>query len=171
MLFRSAVDGHQAITQGRNAAELSSDEYLKELLEANKDIVDGVEVFTSKNVVVTDLVVGSLLKQLRDTGIAGREIADEHMKKCMMAGLKISGINAEVMVGQWEYQIGPVDAVNGSDQLVMSRYILERVAECESISLDRAASLDAISSILADSSALFPESPKILANSTALSLS
>ena len=74
--FKEAVDGHQAITQGRNAAELSSDEYLKELLEANKDIVDGVEIFTSKNVVVTDLVVGSLLKQLRDTGIAGREIAD-----------------------------------------------------------------------------------------------
>ena len=74
--FKEAVDGHQAITQGRNAAELSSNEYLKELLEANKDIVDGVEVFTSKNVVVTDLVVGSLLKQLRDTGIAGREIAD-----------------------------------------------------------------------------------------------
>ena len=33
-------------------------------------------MFTSKNVVITDLVVGSLLKQLRDTGIAGREIAD-----------------------------------------------------------------------------------------------
>ena len=74
--FKEAVDGHQAITQGRNASELSANEYLKELLEANKDVVDGVEIFTSKNVVVTDLVVGSLLKQLRDTGIAGREIAD-----------------------------------------------------------------------------------------------
>ena len=74
--FKEAVDGHQAITQGRNAAELTPNEYLKELLEANPDIVDGVEVFTSKNVVVTDLVVGSLLKQLRDTGIAGRELAD-----------------------------------------------------------------------------------------------
>ena len=74
--FKEAVDGHQAITQGRNAAELTPNEYLKELLEANPDVIDGVEVFTSKNVVVTDLVVGSLLKQLRDTGIAGREIAD-----------------------------------------------------------------------------------------------
>ena len=74
--FKEAVDGHQAITQGRNAAELTPNEYLKELLEANPDIVDGVEVFTSKNVVVTDLVVGSLLKQLRDTGIAGRELAN-----------------------------------------------------------------------------------------------
>ena len=74
--FKEAVEGHQAITQGRNAAEMSANDYLKELIEARPDVVDGVEIFTSKNVVITDLVVGSLLKQLRDTGIAGREIAD-----------------------------------------------------------------------------------------------
>ena len=74
--FKEAVEGHQAITQGRNAADMSANDYLKELIEARPDVVDGVEIFTSKNVVVTDLVVGSLLKQLRDTGIAGREIAD-----------------------------------------------------------------------------------------------
>ena len=74
--FKEAVEGHQAITQGRNAADMSANDYLKELLEARPDVVDGVEIFTSKNVVITDLVVGSLLKQLRDTGIAGREIAD-----------------------------------------------------------------------------------------------
>ena len=48
--------------------------------------------------------------------------------------------------------------------------MLVSVAEWESISLDNAASLEAISSILADNSALFPESPRILASSTALSL-
>lgn len=74
--WKEAIDGHQQITQGRNAADLSANEYLKELLEANPDVVDGVEIWTSKNVVVADLVVGTLLKQLRDTGIAGREIAD-----------------------------------------------------------------------------------------------
>ena len=73
--FKEAVEGHQRITQGRNAVEMSPNEYLKELFEQN-DVVDGIEVWTSKNVVVADLVVGSLLKQLRDTGIAGREIAD-----------------------------------------------------------------------------------------------
>jgi glutamine synthetase len=41
----------------------------------------------------------------------------------------VSGINAEVMLGQWEYQIGTVTSINGSDQLWMSRYILQRVAE------------------------------------------
>ena len=48
---------------------------------------------------------------------------------CLEIGLDISGINAEVLLGQWEYQIGPVTALNGSDQLWVSRYILERVAE------------------------------------------
>jgi glutamine synthetase len=33
----------------------------------------------------------------------GRSIADAHYKCCLYAGVKISGINAEVMPGQWEY--------------------------------------------------------------------
>ena len=74
--WREAIEGHQRITQGRNAIEMSPEQYLKELLEAQPDVVDGIEIWTSKNVVIGDLVVGSLLKQLRDLGTAGREIAD-----------------------------------------------------------------------------------------------
>lgn len=37
----------------------------------------------------------------------GRIIADMHYKACLFAGVKIAGTNAEVMPGQWEYQIGP----------------------------------------------------------------
>jgi len=33
----------------------------------------------------------------------GRAIADAHYKACLYAGLKISGTNAEVMPGQWEF--------------------------------------------------------------------
>ncbi len=61
--------------------------------------------------------------------ITGRRIVEEHLEKCVEAGLDISGINAEVMLGQWEYQIGPVTSLEGSDQLWVSRYILQRVAE------------------------------------------
>ena len=61
--------------------------------------------------------------------IAGRRIVEEHLEKCVETGLDISGINAEVMLGQWEYQIGPVTSLEGSDQLWISRYILQRVAE------------------------------------------
>ena len=74
--FKEAIEGHQRITQGRNAVDMSANEYLKELLEANPDIIDGIEVWTSKNVVIADLVVGSLLKQVNDLGVAGREIQD-----------------------------------------------------------------------------------------------
>ena len=74
--FEESVLAHQRITLGRNAADMSPQEYLKELIEAQPDIIDGVEVWTSKNVVIADLVSGTLLRQLRDLGIAGREIAD-----------------------------------------------------------------------------------------------
>jgi hypothetical protein len=74
-LYRESIEAHQRITQNRNPIEMSPEEYLKELFETN-DVIDGVEVWTSKNVAVADLVVGTLLKQLRDTGIAGREISD-----------------------------------------------------------------------------------------------
>ena len=67
--------------------------------------------------------------------VIGREIAEEHMNMCMEVGLDISGINAEVLLGQWEYQIGPVSSLNGSDQLWISRYILDRVAEKHNVNV------------------------------------
>jgi glutamine synthetase len=63
----------------------------------------------------------------------GREIVEEHLDTCLDAGLNISGINAEVMPGQWEFQIGPVDALTVSDQLWVARWLLLRVAEKYSI--------------------------------------
>jgi len=59
----------------------------------------------------------------------GREIADSHYRACLYAGIYVSGINAEVMAGQWEFQVGPVVGIEAADQLWMSRYILHRVGE------------------------------------------
>lgn len=59
----------------------------------------------------------------------GREIAEQHLQYCLRAGLKMSGMNAEVAPGQWEYQIGPCEGIEAADQLLVSRYILERIAE------------------------------------------
>ena len=70
------VMAYQQMTNGRNAADMPASQYLKELLEARPDTIDGIDVWTSKNVVVGDLMVGSLVRQLQDTGIAGREIGD-----------------------------------------------------------------------------------------------
>jgi glutamine synthetase len=61
--------------------------------------------------------------------VIGRDFVEEHASLCEVAGLEISGINAEVTLGQWEYQIGPVYAIEGSDQLWVSRYILNRLSE------------------------------------------
>ena len=58
-----------------------------------------------------------------------REIAEQHLHYCLSAGLKISGINAEVAPYQWEYQIGPCEGIESGDELWVSRYILERVGE------------------------------------------
>ncbi len=58
-----------------------------------------------------------------------RKIAEEHLALCLEAGLTISGINAEVATEQWEFQIGPCQGVEAADQLIVARYLLERVAE------------------------------------------
>lgn len=63
------------------------------------------------------------------TQIAGRELVEEHTTACINAGLAISGTNAEVMPGQWEFQIGPVGTVEIGDQIWMARYLLYRVSE------------------------------------------
>ena len=54
---------------------------------------------------------------------------------CLVAGLKISGINAEVMPGQWEFQVGPIGPVEASDHLWMARYLLERNAESHGVTV------------------------------------
>ena len=59
----------------------------------------------------------------------GREVAEEHYHNCLQAGLDISGINAEVAPGQWEYQIGPCEGIAAGDHLWTSRFLMERITE------------------------------------------
>jgi glutamine synthetase len=66
----------------------------------------------------------------------GREIVEEHAHICLKAGLLYYGLNAEVMPGQWEFQIGyrgdpkePADVLKVSDQVWLARWMLYRVAE------------------------------------------
>lgn len=63
----------------------------------------------------------------------GRHIAEEHMKYCTKVGVNISGMNAEVAPGQWEYQIGPCEGIEAGDHLWMARYLLQKVAEKHNI--------------------------------------
>jgi glutamine synthetase len=66
----------------------------------------------------------------------GREVVDDMYEHCLYAGLNISGVNAEVAPGQWEYQIGPSVGINAGDELYLSRYILQRIAEKYRIRVD-----------------------------------
>jgi glutamine synthetase len=47
----------------------------------------------------------------------------------LYAGVKVAGINAEVMAGQWEYQVGPCEGISSGDDTWMARYIMLRVCE------------------------------------------
>ena len=59
----------------------------------------------------------------------GRAIAEAHYRACHYAGVDVSGLNAEVMPAQWEFQVGPCVGVSAGDQLWVARYILQRVCE------------------------------------------
>lgn len=59
----------------------------------------------------------------------GRAIVEEHLDICLAAGLNVEGINAEVAMGQWEFQIFAKGAKAAGDQIWIGRYLLERTAE------------------------------------------
>ena len=61
--------------------------------------------------------------------VFGRDIVEDHMEACLMAGIRLSGINAEVMPGQWEFQVGPLGPLEVSDQLWIARWLLYRIGE------------------------------------------
>ena len=73
-----------------------------------------------------------------DSNVVGRDIAENHLSSCIGAGLSIGGINAEVALGQWEFQVGgpDVNAVTACDHLVVARYLLSRVAEVASVGVN-----------------------------------
>ena len=59
----------------------------------------------------------------------GRKTVESHLNQCLKAGLNIEGINAEVAVGQWEFQVFAKGAKNAGDQVWVARYLAERNAE------------------------------------------
>lgn len=61
--------------------------------------------------------------------IYGRELSDDHLMFCLNYGINIEGTNAEVAIGQWEYQIFAKGKLKACDDLWMSRYFLFKLAE------------------------------------------
>lgn len=74
--------------------------------------------------------------------VTGRELVERHARACLEAGIMLYGINAEVMLSQWEYQIGyrgakgeSADTLNVSDHLILARWLMERLGEDYGISV------------------------------------
>lgn len=68
--------------------------------------------------------------------VFGRDLVEDHLQACHDADLLIYGINAEVMPGQWEFQIGyrgfaddTPDALRVTDDMWYATWLLNRLAE------------------------------------------
>ena len=65
----------------------------------------------------------------------GREFIMTAFHNCLKAGLKLTGMNAEVAPGQWEFQVC-ADGIDAADQLYVMRYILGRTGESFGYAVD-----------------------------------
>ena len=61
--------------------------------------------------------------------VVGRSFVEEHLNMCLKYGINITGTNAEVALGQWEYQVFSKGKLKGGDDLWMSRYFLYKISE------------------------------------------
>jgi len=61
--------------------------------------------------------------------VSGRDLIEDHFSACVAAGIGVSGINAEVMLGQWEFQCFGKGAKRAGDDLIMARLMLLLLSE------------------------------------------
>ena len=67
-----------------------------------------------------------------------RHLVDDHARNLDWIGIPIEGTNAEVMLSQWEYQIGPDEPLKMADDLWIARYVLETMAEQNEVAVSLA---------------------------------
>ncbi len=68
-----AAEKAREILEGRNATDLTTEEFWRQF-DVDMNRIDGKEVWKSANVVAAEMVVGSLMREIRDMGIASREL-------------------------------------------------------------------------------------------------
>ena len=77
-IWGDAADMAKRIYEGRNTSELTTDEFWKEMFEGRTVIKEGqadeLRIWDPEKIAAADLVIGSLMKEIRDIGIAGREL-------------------------------------------------------------------------------------------------
>jgi glutamine synthetase len=68
--------------------------------------------------------------------VEARQLVEEHLDACLESGLDVTGINAEVLLGQWEFQLFGKGAQQASDDLWLARYLLNRLSEKYSLKIE-----------------------------------
>jgi len=64
-----------------------------------------------------------------------RHMVEHHANTCLQSGISLEGFHPEVMLSQWEYQIGVGSPLHIADHLWMSRFLLQRIGERMDISI------------------------------------
>ena len=79
-VWGDALEAYQRIGLGREAADIPPEQYFKEFFDSpagvNIGTPDEMLHWSARNLVAADLVIGSLMKEIRDLGYVGRELAD-----------------------------------------------------------------------------------------------
>lgn len=132
-----------ALLETRNSSRIPrSSDWSKNTLFLVKtdDLTDGPRMVSPVLKVPTTVVLVRLPfsvcdDEKADSRIVGtgtvyaRDVIEAHYRACLYAGVTISGINAEVMPSQWEFQVGPCPGIDMGDHLWMARFLLIRIAE------------------------------------------
>ena len=70
------------------------------------------------------------------SNVVGRELVEKHLDFCLTHGINITGTNAEVALGQWEYQVFSEGNKKACDDLWMARYFMEKLSETFGYSIE-----------------------------------
>ena len=65
----------------------------------------------------------------------GRHIIEKVLRRAYISDISITGLNAEVAPGQWEFQVCDI-GIRACDHFIMFKYILERTAEEFNVSIN-----------------------------------
>ena len=68
--------------------------------------------------------------------VRARSLAEVHLQTCLGMDIYLTGTNAEVAIGQWEFQCFAKDTLKACDDLWVSRYVLYRLAEEAELDID-----------------------------------
>ena len=74
-VWGDSLERARKVIEGRNTSDLSAEEFWSEF-NLGKDTIQGIDVWQTGDVVAGDLIIGSLIREIRDLGIAGRELID-----------------------------------------------------------------------------------------------